>query len=172
MPDPDNSAPHGTPQVPGRLAAGLKEAVAEPDRRAGAYVRLVVSGGVHGERYDFEYHVDAQGAAASALHDELHGRHVQARRPEPDRQRFRALAEGIDVAGLLDAEPPPHRIPPDSVVGRLEISDGEQTARFRFLADPEQAERARAVAPEPLRHAVDLVYESAAKMMGEERLRP
>jgi hypothetical protein len=160
----DGAAPHGTPHLPARIVEGLKAAVAEPDRRAGAYVHLAVAGGVHGEHYEFEYRVDAHGRATGRLHDELHGRSVAARELEADPERFRALAEGIDVAALLGAGESGHGALPDSVIGRLEISDGEQTVRWRFLPDREQAE--------PLRRAVDLVYESAAKALAEERLRP
>ena len=172
MSDPQSSAPHGTPRVPGRIADGFKAAIADPDTHDGAYVRLAVAGGVRGEAYDFEYHVDATGRATSRLRDELHGRHHDVRVHEPDRDRFRAVAQAIDVGALTRAETPAARIPPDSVIGRLEISDGEQTARFTFLADDEQAQRMKAAAPEPLRRAVDVMYESAAKAIGDDRLRP
>jgi hypothetical protein len=172
MSDPQSSAPHGTPLVPGRIVDGLRAAIADPGRREGAYVRLAVAGGVRGEAYDFEYQVDATGRATTRLRDELHGRHHDARDDEPDPDRFRAVAQAIDVAALLREEEPTAGIPPDSVIGRLEVSDGEQTVRFTFLADEEQAQRMRLGAPEPLRRAVDAIYESAAKAIGDERLRP
>jgi hypothetical protein len=172
MSDAHSSAPHGTPRVPTRLVEGLKAAIADPERRAGAYVDLSVAGGVRGEAYEFEFHVDATGRTTSRLRDELHERHREARDLEPDRSRFTALAEAIDVEALLHADAPAARFPPDSVIGRLEISDGEQTVRFTFLADEEQAERSMAMASEPLRKAVGAVYETAAKVLGDDQVRP
>jgi hypothetical protein len=172
MTDDQSSAPHGIPRIPGRIVEGLKAAIADPDRRAEAYVDLAVAGGVRGEAYDFVFHVDAAGRTTTRLRDELNGRYEEALELEPDRDRFKDLAQAIDIEALLCAQPVASRFPPDSVVGRLEISDGEQIVRFRYLADLEQAERARAVASPALRDAIDAVYKAAAKALGQEQLRP
>ena len=174
MPDQSNTSPAGVPRLPERLAAGMEEAAADPAKRPSAYIRLVVAGGVHGERYDFAFMADAAGNVESRLRDDLKQREavmpLDRQRGDPD--RFRRLVELVDVAALLRADPPATGFPPDSIVGLLEVSDGEQVERFRFLADEAQAARASARAPEPLSHAVAAVYAAAAEELGVEDPRP
>src|SRR4051794_8316389 len=144
MADRPNTGPAGVPRLPERLVVGMAEAAADPAKRPTAYIRLVVGGGVHGERYDFEFMADAAGNVQSRLRDELKQREAamapEQRRGDPG--GFRRLIESIDVAALVRAEPPATGFPPDSVVGFLEVSDGEQMESFRFLADETQATRA------------------------------
>jgi hypothetical protein len=138
-------------------------------------VRLVASGGVRSERYEFEYRIDASGNISTWLHDELRERHVEGQRKQEvraDPDAFRALVESIDVDALLREESPAAGFPPDSVVGRLEISDGEQSASFAFLADYQQASRAGRQANESLRRVVDAIYRSAAAHLDTEDLAP
>lgn len=169
------SIPIHTPRVPGRIVEGLRAAIADPRSRPRAYIRLSASGGVRGEAYDFEYRIDAAGHASARLLDELKGRRAAQPARETkaaDPERFAALASAIDIGALLRGEAPSGGFPPDSVVGRLEVSDGEQTETFLFLADAEQATRARMVAPDPLRKAVDAVWSAAARHLGADDVRP
>lgn len=174
MTDQPKTGPAGVPRLPERLAYGLREAAASPASRPEAYIRLTVAGGVGGERYDFEFMADAAGNVLSRLRDELRTRDVRAT-PEQRRTdlgRFRQLVESIDVAAIVRAGRPTGGFPPDSVVGFLEVSDGEQVESFPFLADQAQAARAQALAPDPLVRAVDAVYSAAAAYLGVDDLRP
>jgi hypothetical protein len=175
MADEPSGRPGGTPHVPGRVVAGLRQAMDDPASRPGAFIRLTVSGGVAGERYELVHLVDASGATTSHLRDQMtsrESRYVPDLAEEDDPARFRSLAEAIDVESLLQTEHPTGGFPPDSLVGILEVSDGEQTETFTFLADDAQAERAGVVRPGPLRQAVDAVYAAAAEAMGEQDLKP
>ncbi len=175
MADETNARPVGIPKVPGRIVDGMRKAVADPASRSRAYVRLSVSGGVHGEEYEFEYLVDASGNTTGHMRDELSGRRGSAR-PEAQRQvdpqRFKSLVEAIDVDALVRADYAAGGFPPDSVVGRLELSDGEQAVSFTFLADDNQAARSEIRMPEPLRTAVDAVYRAAAADFGQDNVKP
>ncbi len=175
MTDQPNASPAGTPRLPERLGEGLRAAADEPTSRPGAYVRLRVTGGVSGERYEFEFMADAAGNVVSRVRDELKQRDATAARPEqrrPDPDQFRNLARSIDVGAIVRADRPATGFPPDSVVGFLEISDGEQVESFPFLADQDQATRAQASAPEPLAQAVDAVYKAAAAYLDLEDVKP
>lgn len=174
MADEPKASPAGTPKVPGRIVEGMREAIADPRSRPRAYIRLTAAGGVHGEHYEFEYQIDASGQTVSRMRDELNGRHHSGRQgdAQKDLDRFRSLAETIDVESLLRAEHASGGFPPDSVVGLLEISDGEQTASFAFLADDTQAAQARIHTPEPLRRAVDAIYGAAAACLDDDDLKP
>lgn len=178
MATPPRSIPIGTPKLPDRLAEGLRRAVADPKRHAGAYVKLTASGGVHGESYDFEYRIDSAGRASGRLHDEMKGVRVtdadvasrkgakSANAAVP--KRFADIVKAIDVDTLMRSDNPTSGFLPDSVVGRLEISDGAQTATFLFQADDVQALGAKAVAAEPLSRAADAVWRAAAAHLGTE----
>ena len=172
------SIPIGTPKLPGRLAEGLRRAVADPKRHAGAYVKLTASGGVHGEHYDFEYRIDVAGRASGRLHDEMKGvrmtdadvasrkgaKSVNAAAPK----RFADIVKAIDVDALMRSDATTGGFVPDSVIGRLEVSDGEQTATFQFQAHDAQATGAKGVAAEPLGRAADAVWHAAAAHFGTE----
>jgi hypothetical protein len=175
MPREPNARPAGTPKVPGRLVQGIGEAIADPARRPNAYIRLIASGGVHSEEYDFEFRIDASGNITSHLRDELYGRHRSDRvqvGQQADPERFRSLARAIDLESLVRLDYQARGFPPDSVVGRLEVGDGEQSASFTFLADDAQAAEATTRTPDPLRRAVDAVYAAAAAYLGDDNLKP
>jgi hypothetical protein len=175
MPTDSKSIPIGTPPVPDRVVRGLQAAIADPGSRPQAYIRLRASGGVRGEAYDFEFRIDAAGRTHTHLLDELKGRRQSApvaADMAADPKRFATLARALDIEALMRAEAPSGGFPPDSVVGRLEVSDGEQTATFLFLADEQQAERARRRAPNSLHKAVDAVFRAAAATLGADDVRP
>lgn len=165
--------PIATPQLPGRIVEGLRKAIDDPKKYPKAYIRLSASGGVHGESYDFEYRIEASGRATSRLHDELKGQRIAERAATgkaASPAQFAALAKAIDIEALLRSEPVSGGFTPDSVVGRLEISDGEQTATFLFQAGDEQAAGARA--SDPLRRAAAAVYKAAAAHLGTDDAKP
>lgn len=174
-PEEPRSIPSATPKIPGRIVEGFRAAIADPKQRPKAYVRLTVSGGVHGESYDFEYRIDAAGRISSHLVDEMKQRRYStpadsARKASAE--RFVDVARKLDVEALARIEKPTAGFPPDSVVGRLEINDGEQAATFVFLADDQQAASARYTAPDALRKAVDVLYREAAAHLGADDLKP
>ncbi|HSW15719.1 MAG TPA: hypothetical protein VLJ86_00720 [Ramlibacter sp.] len=174
MPTDSKSIPIGTPPVPDRVIHGLQAAIADPGSRPQAYIRLRASGGVRGEAYDFEFRIDVAGRTHTHLLDELNGRNqsTPVAIEAADPKRFVTLARALDIEALMRAEAPSGGFPPDSVVGRLEVSDGEQTATFLFLADEKQAERARRRAPDSLHKAVDAVFRAAATTLGADDVRP
>jgi hypothetical protein len=176
MPAERKSIPIHAPRLPGRIVEGLRAAIANPKSRPQAYVRLTASGGVRGETYDFEYRIDAAGRSSARLVDELKERRAARlasdAKTKAEPARFAALARDLDIEALVQSDTPAGGFPPDSVVGRLEVSDGEQTVAFLFLADEAQAARARMPAPEALRKAVDAVYRAAASHLDTKDVRP
>jgi plasmid stabilization system protein ParE len=175
MPTEPRSIPIATPRLPGRIVEGFRAAIADPKQRPKAYIRLTASGGVHGESYNFEFRIDTAGRISAHLVDELKQRRYTtpadtAKTATP--ARFVAVARKLEVEALARVENPSAGFPPDSVIGRLEISDGEQSATFLFLADDQQAMRARHAAPDALRKAVDVLYREAEAHLGAEDLKP
>jgi len=169
------SIPTQAPPSPGRITEGLRAAIADPRARPGAFIRLRVTGGVRGESYDFEYRIDAEGREAGHLRDELKGRRAEkgmADAPASDPARFAALVRALDLEALMRSDTPAGGFPPDSIVGRLEVSDGEKTASFLFLADEKQARRAMRAAPAALGSAIDSLFGAAARYLNIEDVRP
>lgn len=170
-----SSVPVGTPRVPDRIVGGFKAAITDPGSRPRAYIRLRASGGVRGEAYDFEFRIDSHGRVQAHLLDELKGRrHLSpaVADQEPDPKLFVSLAQKLDIEALMHVDAPSGGFLPDSVVGRLEVSDGEQTATFLFQADEQQAGRVRQHVPDALRKAIDAVFRAAAVTLRVDDLRP
>ena len=97
MADELNSSPAGVPpQLPERVASGLRAALADPNNHPSAYVRLTVAGGVSGERYEFDFLADAAGNVQGHLRDDLKGRDLRPAplRSRPDPERFRQIGGG------------------------------------------------------------------------------
>jgi hypothetical protein len=175
MPTEPKSIPIHVPHTPGRIVEGIYEAIADPKTHPQAYIRLTVSGGIRGEAYDFEYRIDAKGQSNVRLRDELKNFQTQVIQADTefiDPKCFATLVSALDIANLIRCETQSGGFPPDSVVGRLEISDGDQKATFLFLANEEQAKQARLLAPDPLRKAVDTIYRTAATHLRMENVRP
>ena len=175
MADQTKAAPAGTPKVPGRIVDGIRKAIANPKDHPRAFIRLTASGGTHGEKYEFEYMIDAAGNTTGRMRDQLKGRECRAYADadkQADPKRFASLAEAVHIDSLIGSEHAAGGFPPDSVVGRLEISDGEQSVSFAFLADDSQAARAGIRTSESLRRAVDVVYQAAAAHLNEKDVKP
>jgi len=175
MPNERKSIPINAPQVPGRVVDGFKAAIADPKQKPNAFIRLTASGGVHGESYEFEFRIDAAGRIDTHLVDELKQRRyalpanaMKVAAPS----RFVDIARALDIDALVKVQGPSVGFPPDTVVGRLEINDGEQSTSLIFLADDQQASRTRYSVPGPLRKAVDLLYREAATQLGTDDLKP
>lgn len=169
------SIPAQAPPAASGVAEGLRAAAADPAARRGAFVRLHVFGGVHGEAYELDYRIDADGRESGQMKDDLKGRSDQtsaAKSKVVAPARFAAMLRAIDVDSLMRADPPRTGFPPDSVVGRLEISDGERTESFLFLANETQAVDARMATPSALSKAADVLFDAAADHFGTKEVRP
>lgn len=166
------ATPAGAPDVPDELAAKIARALEDPKRGRDIHVRLDVEGGQHDERYEFHFDATAAGEATAGLRSELADKTLRAQTAKlPPRSRTQLL-RALDVAELARAARVRPRIPPDSLIGRLEVTDGEQRVTAVFMADPEQARTAGFELPPELAKAVDTIYTLAARQLGEQDVRP
>jgi hypothetical protein len=172
---PDHDAKHepaAAPSVPLLLASKVSAGVSDPESARDLRIALLVEGGAPSERYEFAYEVAGSGEATARMRNELTGRDTQSRTIELARDDFVELLRTIDVSQLLRAADKAHPIPPDSVIGRLEISDGEQRVATVFMADAEQAKDAGYEVPAAIAKAVERIYDLAAKQLDEKDVRP
>jgi hypothetical protein len=172
---PDESAksyPAGAPVSPAQLAQTLKQAVKDPEARAPISVRLDIEGGQREDRYEFHFAAAGSGEAEAALLCNLRGRVFEPRRAQLDEGELAGLLETIDARSLAEASKARARIPPDSLVGRLRVSDGRQEMIVFFMADPEQARTAGYEPPAGIARVVDQIYALGAKALETEDVRP
>jgi hypothetical protein len=173
MSDEDAKAfPQGPPPEPGELAERFDRAVKDPELRREVQVRLNVEGGHAGERYEFRFHASGTGDAEVSLVDNLRERRREAKIAQLSQRELSGLLRALDVRTLLEASRSRPRIPPGSVVGRLEVSDGRQEMSVLFMADPGQAESAGYRMPPELAEILQRLYDLGAKHLGEKDVRP
>jgi hypothetical protein len=166
------AAPEGPPPDSDQLAERLDRAVKEPEIRREFQVRLDVEGGHAGERYEFRFRASGTGDAEVTLVDNLRARREEAKVAQLTQQDLSGLLRALDVTALLEASRMKPRIPPGSVVGRLQVSDGRQEISVLFMADAGQAESAGYRMPPGLAEAVERLYDLGATRLGAKDIRP
>lgn len=150
-----------------------RQVLADPEARSGAYARLTISGGLPEEGAEpLTIDMSAAGEMPFALEAAPAGagRHVSLEMDEDILATLFGAVEGGAVAiGMNEAAPAePPDIPPDSVVGRLEVSVGEARRELVFMADEEQAKTAGHELPAPAAAAVRKMVDLAnAEERGE-----
>jgi hypothetical protein len=164
--------PAAAPGVPGTLVRKVSAGVSDPDSAGDLRVALWVEGGAPSERYEFSFEAAGSGEASARMRNEATGREAKARRIELERSDFSDLLRTLDVRNLIRLADRPQRIPPDSVIARLEVSDGEQRVSTVFMADPEQAKDAGYEVPRAVAETVDRIFDLAARELDEKDVRP
>ena len=163
------AGPGGPAPPGGDFRANLERAARAPSEHPKAFVRMEIDGAIPGEQYHFAFTAHPTGVAYLDLNDEQSKR---AHKRDAARLAFGQLIRRIDIGSLLNADIPPPRFPPDSLVGRLELSDGWQQRVFYFMADPEQAKTAGYAMDSSLARAVEAIYGEAARQLRTADIRP
>lgn len=77
------------------------------------------------------------------------------------------LVGRMGLADLIKAHFPMPRIPPDSLVGHLQLSTGDESLTFYFMADSGQARDAGQPPPPQIATAVEAVYSVCGRLLGD-----
>jgi hypothetical protein len=170
MPEEGKAAPTGIPAVPAELTESLRLAVEKPDLAREVQIRMSVEGGHEAERYSFHFNASGAGALSSSMSCRMTGREGRSRAERIEHEDFVGLLRAADLPRLIEVQRPLNRIPPCSLIGRLEITDGKQRVTFLFMADPAQAAAAGFQMPPELARLVEAVYAVSAKYMGAQGL--
>lgn len=166
------ASPGGTPPDPMSLAVKLGAASVEPRQPTELRVSLDVEGGSSHDRYEFHFDGTGAGDVQLAVTDRLRGVEIAQRVGQVESRDMTAVLRDIDIDQLADVSRRPVPIPPDSTVGILRVSDGEQEVSIVFMADEGQAETAGFELPAELRQAIDSIYEISAKQLEQKSVRP
>ena len=154
------AAQPGGPTVLDNLRLALRD---EAERRR-FHVRLNVRGG------RLEFDMAGSGEVQSQYADALSKREGRTDKAALDSRQVLAILKTLAPALELADEQP--RFLPDTLVGTLEISDGTNTHRIYFAADPDQAKAQGKSLPPALQAAVNSIYAAAAKLLGQRSVKP
>lgn len=166
MDDTNKGKPGGEPSGSALSPVRFDQMFADPETRRQISIRLSVGGGLPGRFEPFSVEVDGTGAVTFARTGEG--------RAEPSAQLSTRVGEDVvrhllrevgaeDIAAAAERRVP---IPPDSLVGLLEIQVGGSFDQVVFMADDEQAQTARFHLAEPLRRLVDDMVRIAEEASG------
>ena len=161
--DQEKRQPSGNPGRTALSRERLQQAVEDPDIRERVRMRLIVSGGFPGETEPFTLQLDGRGQLSFAQLDadaEISSRKV-------DGAMVARLLRRLDAETLLAARARA-RIPPDSLVGRFEISIGDESHEVVFMADKEQARTAGFEVPPGLEQLVEELLKTGRDAFGKE----
>ncbi len=165
MNDNAKATPGGTPPDPMPLAAKVGAARVAPKEPSRLRVTLDVEGGSVDDRYEFHFEGTGAGDIQVGVKDLLRQLEIPTRVGHVEAGEMTEVLTSIDIGQVIAVSRGLPPIPPDSTVGILRISDGEQEVSVPFMADDGQAETAGFELPEDLRRAVNTIYEIGAKQL-------
>jgi hypothetical protein len=157
---------------PGRpLRETLEQGLKDSDVARRLSVELRVSGGMPEKAYHFHLRV-AGGRVESQIRDAATGRRAENKGATMAAAEWSALLRAIRTSRVLDVPEEPPRFLPDTLVGHLEITDGESTHVLYFAADEDQARAQNKVPPAQVRRAVNAIYRLASQLLNVPSAKP
>jgi len=160
------SAAPGAPALGDKLALALKDQQA----RRPFQVTLKIRGGIRGQHYSLDFLATGEGTAHARFECGLRGRRGNSERASISDKDFLSLLRKVHKALLLPLQQP--QFLPDTLVGVLEVSDGEKVRQLYYAADPEQAKTQGKPPPAELLEAVNAIYSLGAKLTGSRSIKP
>jgi hypothetical protein len=164
--------PTERPEPYGPLWETLDKGLEDADVRSKLSVELRISGGMPAQAYYFDFRASGAGAVQSEIRCALSGREGQTKGALLDQKDWMTLLQTIHTSGVLDIPQEAPRFLPDTVVGYLEISDGESKHRLYFAADEEQAKVQDKVPPPELVKVVDTIYRLGSQLLDMPSVKP
>lgn len=152
----------------GDVRSTLLAAVGEPERRKGIRVSLTVKGGMPQQAYELRFETYGTGEVTCGLMAPETRRQMRTQQAKFSEGEAAALLDRMSVAELVRVHVPMPRIPPDSLVGRLEVALNGQALTIYFMADPAQAEDAGQPPPAHVMRAVDAIYATCSRILGSD----
>ena len=157
--------PDLSPPKVGPLAGKLEEAVANEAAANEIAVTLRVGGGLRGQEYHYEFSTTGGARVRCRLRDAMKRREMERESATLQKNDFKRLLRQIQASKILTRPEEPPRFLPDTVVGVLEISDGQTTQRIWFAADEDQAEVQNKKMPPGVAKIVEMIYAMGARIL-------
>ena len=172
MTNNNKSAPTGTPEEFGTPLEDLNRRLTDAETREKLTIRLHISGGMPSQAYHFDFRTAGNEVTYCELDCTLSGRQGSRESSVLEYDDFSNLLSKLQESQVLETVQENPRFLPDTVVGYLEITDGELSRRMYFAADEDQAGvQGKTVSPE-LQAAVEPIYQMAGKLLDMESVKP
>jgi hypothetical protein len=118
------------------VRATLRQALDSPEKLRDLRIALTVSGGMPDERYDLRFVARGDGEVACGLDSGTTPAALGMQSKRLSVQEMAGLIDRMRLADLLETDVSMPRIPPDSLVGRIEIAaQGGEPLVIYFMAD-------------------------------------
>jgi hypothetical protein len=154
--------------APEDVRSALLAAVEEPERRKGIRVALTVRGGMPEQAYELRFETYGTGEVTCGVMTPEMRQQMRTERTKLSEREAADLLDRMSVAELVRVDVPMPRIPPDSLVGRLEVSANGEPLTIYFMADPAQAEDAGQPPPPQVVKAVEAIYATCSRVLGND----
>lgn len=153
------------------LRAAL-ERTASGDIDKNLVISLRVAGGMPSQAYRLNYRIGGDLRARVALDDDRAGRHREMGDTQVESGQLAKVASELVANRVLDVPTARPQFLPDTVIGIIEVSNGERSFRVYFAADPDQASVQEEPPRAELQRAAAAIYVSAGGLMGERSVGP
>lgn len=142
------------------------------DRDDDVEIEFRVAGGVPGQRYKLALRTTGRQVRTCTYDCDLSDRHRATDQPRVDDALVPALAERLLRSEVLAMRQKPPRFLPDTVIGTIAVTAGGVTRTVRFAADPDQAAVQDLRTPPEVLAAADALYDTAARVLDMDDVRP
>lgn len=164
--------PRITPGTVKSLKTSLERAIIDEKIRKKIKIILQISGGLASQAYYFKFSTSGFEKVECEINDAISGLRSSSKPSTMKSSDIESMLKTILESGLLELPKEPPRFLPDTLVGRLEISDGENVFQYFYIADKEQAKTQQRVPPEALEKNTEHIFGFASKLTGKRIVKP
>jgi hypothetical protein len=165
--------PKLSPVAKSSLQESLASALAEEgDKRKNVTVSLKIAGGLPSEEFHLDFRASGDGTMQCEMECGLSKRRGKSQAKSLKSKESAQLLRKVLDSGLLNLEQQRPRFLPDTLIGILEITDGESVHRTYFAADPEQAKMQNQSLRPELEKIINEIYGMGAQLTGLRSVKP
>ncbi len=168
----NKNSPQGKPENFQNLNSQIQSAIRDQSKLDTLNIKLSINGGVNGERYHFNFDATGAGEAKCSMRNELADMDYKLHSFKMPQDDFINLFRNINISEMQEFYKLQNRIPPDSLIGRLEISTGKDNISIIYMADKEQAKTAGYEIPVQLNNVIESIFQIAARQLKAKDVRP
>ena len=164
--------PIENPEAFGTLYQSLKRGLADVEARGKLAISLHISGGLPSQSYHFDFRIAGNEVTNCELDCTLTGRKGNLESIVIEQDDYALLLRALLERQVLEIPQETPRFLPDTVVGYLEVMDGESSQRIYFAADENQASVQDKLPSPELLATIEPIYLIAGKLLDMESVKP
>jgi hypothetical protein len=132
---------------------------------------MKIDGGVHGEKFKFDFDANAKGEVVCGMNCQLSDRQHKVKKYKVNTEVFQELFNLVNIGEYLKLQNQ-IRIPPCSLIGRIELRNGKEKMEFIFMADKGQAEEVGYRIPDAMSVLIEKIYTITERQLKSKDIRP